>query len=324
MKQKITSLFVLASLLLTQTSLVFAQAPDMSAPMDTTTSTTTTESPAISEPMPREEADTVPPSFVSITTASSGETEANIVWTTNELAYGYVEYGETKNYGLSTPKSATAAMDHTVSLTNLMPGTVYHYRIVAEDEHGNVARSEDRIVETATEIVAMDNVSPEILEISISHIDTSGATVSWATNELAEGKMEYGKTAEYGSATSLSPDYATEHSATISGLLSSTEYHYRIVVRDESGNEAVSPDEVFKPTMSRLRLRLRPNRNNRRQPPPREQPTAPPHRRARRTLLRPRHLKRIRLPPLREAIHPRAQKQQRQVRHHLLFLVLRR
>ena len=191
------------------------------------------------------EPDTTPPGFISIAVSSTGEMGANIVWTTDELAYGYVEYGETLTYGFSSAKSSTASMDGNASLTNLKPGTNYHYRIVAQDESGNLGYSEDRTLETAIEVVAIDNVPPGISQISVSEITDSSVTISWTIDELAQGRIEYGLSEEYGLSTTMSTDYASGHSVKISGLQANREYHFKIVAQDESGNEAVSPNELF-------------------------------------------------------------------------------
>lgn len=245
MKQKTTSIFIIITLLFPQVSFVAAQTLDTTAPTATSTEPAPTTSTAPVEETIAPPADTTGPVFVSVATASAGESEVNIVWTTDEMAYGFVEYGETTSYGQATPKSASATMDHTVTVAGLTPGTAYHYRIVAEDESGNISYSKDRTFETALEAVAIDNVPPEITEVSAMNITASGATITWMTDELAQGKIEYGKTAEYGKSSPLTDDYATEHSASFSNLDADTEYHYRVVVQDESGNESVSPDEVF-------------------------------------------------------------------------------
>jgi len=254
--KKIVNFLIITGLLLSQPSFVFAQTLD-TAPLKTDTAPVTTEpapttdTDSISSPQaaPAEEVVTPPadkagPAFISVAAVSALETEATVVWTTDELAYGFVEYGETTNYGHATPKSTSAVLDHTVSLTGLAHGTAYHYRIVAEDESGNISYSKDRTLETALEVVAIDNVPPQISEISATSITTSGATIAWVTNEAAQGKIEYGKTAEYGASSAFASDYATEHSVSLPGLDSDTPYHYRVVVQDESGNEAVSPDEI--------------------------------------------------------------------------------
>lgn len=245
MKQKIIGVLSIIFLLFPQTSFVLAQTLD---PL--TTDNTVAEPVPITETVPVEEtvtppADTTGPAFISIAAVSAQETEATIVWTTDEMAYGYIQYGETTDYKLATPKSTSTNIENTVSITSLTPGTTYHYRIVAEDENGNISYSQDRTLETAVEVVAIDNVPPEITSVSVDNITTSEATISWATNEIAQGKIEYGKTAEYGLSSPLAPDYTTEQSAPLSNLDPNTEYHYRVIVQDESGNETVSPDEIF-------------------------------------------------------------------------------
>lgn len=245
MKQKITSIIIIIALFFPQASLIFAQTLGTTAPTATSTEPAPPTSTALVEETMDPPADTTGPVFVSVATASAGESEVNIVWTTDEMSYGYVQYGETTSYGLATPKSASATMDHTVAVANLTPGTAYHYRIVAVDESGNTSYSKDRTFETALEAVAIDNVPPEITEVSAVNITASGATITWMTDELAQGKIEYGKTAEYGKSSPLTDDYATEHSTALSSLDADTGYHYRVVVQDESGNESVSPDEVF-------------------------------------------------------------------------------
>lgn len=244
--RKILGFFAITVLLLSQTFFVFAQTLDAIAtePALATEPAPTTDTTVIEETV-APPSDTAAPAFISVATASSEETAVNIVWTTDEFAYGFVEYGETTSYGSSTPKSASAALDHTISITGLAPGMTYHYRIVAQDEAGNISYSKDRTFGTALEVVAVDNVPPEIAEVSATGITASGATIGWVTDELAQGKVEYGKTAEYGASSSLTADYRTEHSTSLSNLEANTEYHFRIVVQDESGNQAVSPDEMF-------------------------------------------------------------------------------
>jgi hypothetical protein len=54
--------------------------------------------------------------------------------------------------------------------------------------------------------------------------------------------VEYGVTDEYGSFTTLDTDMVTSHSVELSGLKAGQTYHYRVISRDASGNETVSPD----------------------------------------------------------------------------------
>src|SRR5262249_26637191 len=74
---------------------------------------------------------------------------------------------------------------------------------------------------------------------------TSGATITWTTNENSDTQVEYGSTTAYGQSTTLSSALATAHSQGLSGLTAGTLYHYRVKSRDAAGNLAVSGDFTF-------------------------------------------------------------------------------
>ncbi|HEY4480380.1 MAG TPA: fibronectin type III domain-containing protein [Candidatus Paceibacterota bacterium] len=93
--------------------------------------------------------------------------------------------------------------------------------------------------------VALDTTPPTISSISSSGVTTSGATVSWNTNEASDTQVEYGATTSYGSQTALNSSLVTSHSATLSGLSASTLYHYRVKSRDAAGNLSTSGDNTF-------------------------------------------------------------------------------
>ncbi len=90
-----------------------------------------------------------------------------------------------------------------------------------------------------------DTTAPAISAIAASGITQSGATISWTTNEGATTQVDYGLTAAYGSQTTLDSSPTTGHSAIISGLASSTAYHYRVRSSDAAGNEAISGDNIL-------------------------------------------------------------------------------
>ncbi len=90
-----------------------------------------------------------------------------------------------------------------------------------------------------------DTTPPAISSVNASSITSSGATVSWTTNEASDSQIEYGTSAAYGSATTLNTSMTTSHNGTLSGLSASTLYHYRVRSRDAAGNLAVSGDFTF-------------------------------------------------------------------------------
>jgi regulation of enolase protein 1 (concanavalin A-like superfamily) len=72
-----------------------------------------------------------------------GQIDAIITWNTNELATGTIEYGETTNYEMGEVDNSDFAIEHSLVLPDLMPGTLYHYRITSENQAGLAASSID-------------------------------------------------------------------------------------------------------------------------------------------------------------------------------------
>ena len=90
-----------------------------------------------------------------------------------------------------------------------------------------------------------DTTPPVISSVSASNISSTGATISWTTNEPSDTQVEYGTTTSYGSSTVLNSSMVTSHSQNLTGLTPSTLYHYRVRSRDAAGNLAVSADYTF-------------------------------------------------------------------------------
>ena len=94
-------------------------------------------------------ADTTPPTLSSIAATNVTHQAATISWTTNDTATTWVEYGTTTSYGSSSTLNTSLVTSHSVNLTSLNPGTIYHYRVTSRDEAGNSTVSSDRTFTTA-------------------------------------------------------------------------------------------------------------------------------------------------------------------------------
>jgi len=110
---------------------------------------------------------------------------------------------------------------------------------VARDAAGNTATSVIGVT------VANDSTAPQISGVSASSITSSGATISWTTNEASDSQVQYGPTTAYDRTTTLSTSQVTAHTALLTGLSSSTAYHYRVLSRDAAGNLTTSADFTF-------------------------------------------------------------------------------
>lgn len=90
-----------------------------------------------------------------------------------------------------------------------------------------------------------DTKAPLISEVRSETITLHSATITWGTDEAADGQVEYGTTAGYGSSAPPSAPGEKAHRQSIAGLEPGTRYHYRVLSRDAAGNVAVSADNTF-------------------------------------------------------------------------------
>ena len=186
--------------------------------------------------------DTMPPVISAVSSSGITTTAATIAWTTDEPSDSRVEYGTTTAYGASTILDTNLVTAHTQPLSGLAPNTLYHYRVHSKDSAGNAAVSADS---TFTTLPIPDTTPPVISAVSSSGIITSGATITWTTNERADSRVEYGTTTAYGASTTLNTNLVYAHTQVLSGLTLNTLYHYRVHSKDAAGNAAVSADFMF-------------------------------------------------------------------------------
>src|SRR3989442_4778280 len=119
--------------------------------------------------------------------------------------------------------------------TTLATSGTHSLTAVARDAAGNTAPS-------AAVSVTVDNTPPLISTVSASSISSSGATITWVTNEASDSQVDYGPTTAYGSSTPLNASLLTAHAMTLTGLLPTTTSHYRVKPRLAAANLATSAD----------------------------------------------------------------------------------
>jgi hypothetical protein len=108
----------------------------------------------------------IPPIISNVAVSGLTSTLATITWTTDQLADSYVPYGTTLSYG-SWVADSTLTSSHRISLTNLISGTVYHFRVVSTNSYGFSSSSADLIFETQSPLLTLVITSP-----------TNGATIN--------------------------------------------------------------------------------------------------------------------------------------------------
>jgi hypothetical protein len=189
-----------------------------------------------------EAADTTPPAISDVTYSDVTPAGVTVAWKTDEAADSQVDYGSGSSYGSSTGLDAAMVLTHSQVITGLASDKTYHFRVKSKDAAGNIAVSGDYTFSTGK---SPDTTPPSISAVASSNITSSGATITWTTNENADTQVEYGLTNSYGSSTTLNSAMALSHSQGLAGLSANTLYHYRVMSKDAAGNLAASGDYTF-------------------------------------------------------------------------------
>ena len=94
-------------------------------------------------------------------------------------------YGLSETYGQSSALSPALVTAHTQTLTNLSPGTLYHFAVTSRDASGNSATSGDFVFTTAT----VDSTAPTV---GITFPDQQDGTVAGTVTVTADASDEGG------------------------------------------------------------------------------------------------------------------------------------
>jgi hypothetical protein len=160
----------------------------------------------------------------------------------------YFQWGTSSSYGQSTPSvnagSGKEALAATAALTGLAANTVYHYRLVGEDDLG-VTYGEDRTFATSG--------PPRITSEPSTGITHEAASINAKVDpdELETSyHFEYGETTGYGSevpvggAKLAAGEVPVAVSAALTHLKIGTTYHFRVVATNSAGT-TYEPDQTF-------------------------------------------------------------------------------
>jgi hypothetical protein len=90
-----------------------------------------------------------------------------------------------------------------------------------------------------------DTTAPYITNIWITDRTNTSVSVNVFTNERAMVQINYGTSDSYGSSTSLTASSAFYTTIPLSGLTADTTYHFRVTVKDATGNSRTSGDYTF-------------------------------------------------------------------------------
>lgn len=172
-----------------------------------------------------------------------GQTTATVSWTATDdkgIATNNFVYGKDLNYN-NAAAVAGASPNYSVSLTNLDSNTVYYYKILVTDTKPQTAEATGQFITAGGNVV--DVTPPSISNIQIVP-SVYSATISWDTDELATGEVDYGLTANY-TLQKLENNLAQTFTVVLTNLDALTTYHFQIVATDALGNARNTNDAEF-------------------------------------------------------------------------------
>ncbi|MBI4423667.1 MAG: hypothetical protein HY554_08070 [Elusimicrobia bacterium] len=90
------------------------------------------------------------PAISGVAASQLSSTTAVVSWTTDEPSDSQADYGATSAYGASSALAPAPVTSHSVALSGLSAGTLYHFRARSKDAAGNAALSGDFAFATAS------------------------------------------------------------------------------------------------------------------------------------------------------------------------------
>jgi len=186
--------------------------------------------------------DTTAPVISEVSTSVT-ETSATISWVTDEPSTSQIKFAPQAEHGTIsgiTPIYSELVTTHSVTISVGSSGTTYHFSVKSIDVSGNEAISEGHA------FVTID--SPMVIsDITVSYISCRSAVINWTTDELSTQQVEYGLDSSYGHFADAK-NRMRSHSVVLNGLHPSTEYHFRVISKDGSGDVVMSGDNTFSTT----------------------------------------------------------------------------
>jgi thiol-disulfide isomerase/thioredoxin len=111
--------------------------------------------------------DTTPPVISEVKADSNSDISATVTWLTDKTATGQVDYGKTKDYGLTAVSNDELATNHKVRMTGLEPNTTYYFS-VKSTSCGNEA-NETKMLTTLREIKLGERVGERAIDFTLPY-----------------------------------------------------------------------------------------------------------------------------------------------------------
>jgi len=196
---------------------------------------------------------TTAPSLESGPTTSSITTKkATVAWSTSRTADSKVSYGTASGeYFSEEVSNSSQVTSHSLTLTNLTPGTTYYYKAKWTDEDGNNGESDENTFTT--------EAAPTAKEVSATNISLASAIIEFTSTNATKAKIYYGQTTGFGGLKEVSvASSETTYTVQLTGLEDGTKYYFKVNLLDSESTEyegdVYSFQTLPRPKVSNVRI----------------------------------------------------------------------
>ena len=172
--------------------------------------------------------------------STAGIHGAHISWNTSIPSNSTIFYSTSTPVNTASSTFATSSalvFNHFLILNNLSASTTYHFIVVSRDSSGDVATSSEASFTTLPAPV----VNPLTISDAVAIVGTSTVKVNWLTNIAANSQVYYSTSTPVTIGASstvavLDSTLVTGHSLNVTGLATSTVYHFLIQSKDATND----------------------------------------------------------------------------------------
>jgi hypothetical protein len=176
---------------------------------------------------------------------------AIVSWTTDKPANSVLLYSPSYRYDAKDPETyaslagdpAEMTLDHVIKVTDLTPGTTYHFQARSKSILGGWVKSKDHTFVSGAD-------TPEIMSYTFNQLSDEMMEVSWITNVLSNSIVKYTPEADgqydtKRTKTKGKPELVNSHSVVLEDLKAATKYRTEIESSDAYNNKVAKVLPVF-------------------------------------------------------------------------------
>jgi len=174
--------------------------------------------------------------------------QATVSWGTNEAADSEIAFGTSATELLELRSESDFNTSHSITLTNLVAGTSYFYKVNSSDQNNN-GPATSSVLEFTTD-ASPDLAAPSITgDVSVAVSDEQ-ALITWATDELSDSSVRFGLTSGSLDFNTGESEDVTSHSISLTNLQPATIYTYQVESIDKAGNGPTKGAELTFTTLA--------------------------------------------------------------------------